>query len=485
MQLKVTNTLTRKKEVFKPLRKGRVHIYVCGPTVYDHAHLGHARTYIAFDVIVRWLRYLGYDVLYVQNITDVGHLTEDTAEDKIVKAAKKRKIHPMELVEIFMREYFKDMDALNVERPNISPRASGHIIEMIEAIKKLIEKGYAYEVNGNVFFDVSKFRGYGKLSKIKPEKMLEGVRFEAHPDKKDPKDFALWKRASEKDPLKWPSPWGLGFPGWHIECSVMSMKYLGETLDIHGGAVDLIFPHHENEIAQSEALTGKQFVRYWLHTGLLTINGEKMAKSLGNFITVKEALKKYDAETIRMFFISSHYRASVDWNEKKLEDAKKSLERLYTTLDNIQDALKNSRRGEMNRKEKEFIKRIEKFRKNFINAMNDDFNTPKALAAMFEFTRDVNRLISENTSLNEELLKKSLDSILEFGRVLGFFQKMERKEEIEKEKVEKLVDLIVELREKFRKMKDFNTSDKIRSELKNLGIVLEDTPQGTKWKMKK
>jgi cysteinyl-tRNA synthetase len=483
MVLKIFNTMTKKKEVFKPVKKGKVHIYVCGPTVYDYTHLGHARTYTAFDVIVRWFKFLGFEVLYVQNITDVGHLTEDTARDKVVEAAKREKIEPMELVETYMREYFKDMDLLGVERPNISPRASGHIVEIIEAIKKLIEKGYAYEVNGNVFFDVSKFKDYGKLSKIKPEEMLAGTRFEAHPDKKDPKDFALWKRAKKEDLLRWPSPWGEGFPGWHIECSIMSMRYLGETLDIHGGAVDLIFPHHENEIAQSEALTGKTFVKYWMHTRFLTINGEKMAKSLGNFITVREALKKYDAEVIRMFFLSSHYRTEIDWNEKKLKDAEKSLERLYTTLDNIQDALKNSKSGKLTKKEKEFEEKIKKFRKNFIDAMNDDFNTPQALATMFEFSREVNKFIETEKKVNEKILKESSDTILELGKTLGLFQK-ERKEKVEKKIVEGLVNILLDLREKFRKEKDFKTSDEIRKRLNELGMLIEDTPSGVKWKIK-
>jgi cysteinyl-tRNA synthetase len=284
-------------EEFKPLKDKQVGVYVCGPTVYDWSHLGHARTYIAFDVIVRWLEFKGYSVFYVQNITDVGHLTLDTAEDKIGKRAKERKVEPMQLVELYMREYFRDLDALGVKRPDISPRATGHLIEMIDAIRSLIEKGYAYEVNGNVFFDVTKLDDYGKLSKIRLDDMLEGSRFEVHPDKRNPRDFALWKRAEPDTVLKWWSPWGTGFPGWHIECAIMGLKYLGEQFDIHGGARDLIFPHHENEIAQSEAVTGKKpFVKYWLHTGFLKINGEKMAKSLGNYITVRlvHALPKRD-----------------------------------------------------------------------------------------------------------------------------------------------------------------------------------------------
>ncbi|MDH4292079.1 MAG: cysteine--tRNA ligase [Dehalococcoidia bacterium] len=389
MVLRVFNTMGGKLEEFKPLRQKHVGIYVCGPTVYDWAHLGHARTYLAFDVIVRWLEFKGFSVFYVQNITDVGHLTEDTAEDKIVKRAREERIEPMQLVEFYMREYVRDLDSLGVKRPDISPRATGHLIEMIEAIQSLIEKGYAYEVNGNVFFDVSKFEDYGKLSKIKPEAMLVGSRFEVHPDKRNSKDFALWKRADEGDLLKWWSPWGYGFPGWHIECAIMGLKYLGPQFDIHGGARDLKFPHHENEVAQCEALTGKKpFVKYWLHTGFLTINGEKMAKSLGNYITVREALKKYDAEAIRLFVLSTHYRSEIDFTDKKLRGAETSLDRLYNTLDGLEEAMERSVEREPNKVEKTFEKRVEKLRGEFVEAMDEDFNTPRALAALFDLSRD-------------------------------------------------------------------------------------------------
>jgi len=481
--LQVFNTMSGKLEEFKPLRKNRVGIYVCGPTVYDWAHLGHARTYLAFDVIVRWLEFRGFSVFYVQNITDVGHLTEDTAEDKIVKKAREERIEPMQLVEVYMREYLRDLDALGARRPDISPRATGHLVEMIEAVESLIKKGYAYEVNGNVFFDVSKFEDYGKLSKVKTEAMLAGSRFEAHPDKRNPKDFALWKRAGEDALLKWWSPWGYGFPGWHIECAIMGLKYLGEQFDIHGGARDLIFPHHENEIAQCEALTGKKpFVRYWLHTGFLTINGEKMAKSLGNYITVREALKKYDAEAIRLFVLFTHYRSEMDFTDKKLRDAETSLERLYNTLDGLEEAMERSVEREPTEMEKEFEKKVEKLRAEFVEAMDEDFNTPRALAALFDLSREINRFLDEQKQPNTQLLKRVYDRFLEFGKVLGLFQKG-RVKKVSEKLVNDLVNLLVELRENLRRKGDFELSDEIRAKLRELGVAVEDTSEGSRWKL--
>jgi cysteinyl-tRNA synthetase len=475
--------LSGKLEEFEPLRKNRVGMYVCGPTVYDWAHLGHARTYLAFDVIIRWLEFKGFSVFYVQNITDVGHLTEDTAEDKIVKKAREEKIEPMQLVEVYMREYFKDLDALGVRRPDISPRATGHLVEMIEAIQSLIEKGYAYEVNGNVFFDVSKFEDYGKLSKVKPEAMLAGSRIEAHPDKRNPKDFALWKRADKDALLRWWSPWGYGFPGWHSECAIMGLKYLGPQFDIHGGARDLIFPHHENEIAQCEALTGKKpFVRYWLHTGFLTINGEKMAKSLGNYITVRQALEKYDAEAIRLFVLSTHYRSEIDFTDKKLRDAETSLERLYNTLDGLEEAMERSVEREPTEVEKEFEKKVEKLRAEFAEAMDEDFNTPRALAALFDLSREINRFLGEQRQVNTGLLKRVYDHFLELGKVLGLFQR-ERVKKVSEKLVNNLVDILVELRDNLRRKGDYELSDEIRARLKELGVVIEDTSEGSRWKL--
>ena len=470
-------------EEFKPLKDKQVGVYVCGPTVYDWAHLGHARTYIAFDVIVRWLEFKGYSVFYVQNITDVGHLTMDTAEDKIGKRAKERSVEPMQLVELYMREYFRDLDALGVKRPDISPRATGHLIEMIESIQTLIKEGYAYEVNGNVFFDVTKLDDYGKLSKIKLDDMLEGSRFEVHPDKRNPRDFALWKRAEPDTVLKWWSPWGTGFPGWHIECAIMGLKYLGKQFDIHGGARDLIFPHHENEIAQSESITGeKPFVKYWLHTGFLKINGEKMAKSLGNFITVREALKKYDAEAIRLFVLSTHYRSEIDFTDERLKGAETSLKRLYNSLEALEDFKKDSVEREPNEEEQLFGNNIQKLRKEFIDVMDEDFNTPRALASLFEMSKEINRFLDEHKQVSKKILETAYDDFSKLGKALGLFQQ-EKTREIGGQLADDLVQLLFDLREELRKKGEYGLSDEIRSKLKELGLVIEDTAEGPKWKL--
>ena len=483
MVLRVFNTMSGEMEEFKPLRDKNVGVYVCGPTVYDWAHLGHARTYIAFDVIVRWLEFKGHSVFYVQNITDVGHLTADTAEDKIGKRAKERKVEPMQLVEFYMREYFRDLDSLGVKRPDISPRATGHLIEMIEAIQTLIKKGYAYDVNGNVFFDVSKLDDYGKLSKIKLDEMLEGSRFEVHPDKRNPRDFALWKRAEPDTVLKWWSPWGTGFPGWHIECAIMGLKYLGSQVDIHGGARDLIFPHHENEIAQSEAMTGKKpFVKYWLHTGFLKINGEKMAKSLGNYITVREALEKYDAEAIRLFVLSTHYRNEIDFTDKKLKVAETNLNKLYNMLESLEDAKKVSVKREPSEAEQQFGENVEKLRGKFIDAMDEDFNTPRALAALFEMSKEINRFLDEHEQVSAEIPEKVYDCFSELGKALGLFQQ-EKTRELGGQLADGLVQLLFDLREELRKKGEYGLSDEIRSRMKALGLVIEDTAEGPKWKL--
>ncbi len=474
MPLKVFNTLGRKLEAFEPVEPGKVKIYVCGPTVYSPAHLGHARTYVAFDIMIRFLKYLGYKVFYVRNFTDVGHLTEE-GEDKIVKGARREKLQPMELVDKYIREFEEDMQALGCIRPNIQPRATGHIVDIIEATKKLLEKGYAYEVNGTVYYDVSKFEGYGKLSGVKKEELIKH-RVEPAPGKRNPADFALWKKADEKQLLKWPSPWGLGFPGWHIECSVMSMKYLGETFDIHGGAQDLIFPHHENEIAQSEALTGKQFVKYWLHTGLLTINGEKMAKSLGNFITIRELLSKYDAEVFRVFVASSHYRSSIDFSEKAMKDAEAKLDKLYEARDAIELALTlgNTKEG----RDEKFEVEVEKYKRRFIDEMENDFNTPAALATLLELAR-----VIVNYSKNENPARDSLvyakTTLLELGDIFGILKR--RKID---ERTRKIIQLLVDVRNELRKKGEFEITDEIRAKLRELGIELQDRNSETRWRVK-
>jgi cysteinyl-tRNA synthetase len=476
MSLKVYNSLSGKLEEFVPFKKGKVGMYVCGPTVYDWTHVGHARTYVDFDIIIHWLKYRGFSVTYIQNITDVGHLREDTGEDKIGKKSAEEKVHPMMLVEKYMREYFRDMDRLEVTRPDISPRATGHICEIIEAVKKLIEKGYAYEVNGNVFFDVSKFKKYGKLSKINPEEMTAGTRFEVHPDKRNPEDFALWKKAKQGDPFKWQSPWGEGFPGWHIECSVMSTKYLGDQVDVHGGARDLKFPHHENEIAQAEAITGKKpFVKYWLHTEFLTINGEKMAKSLGNYVTVRQALEKYDAETLRFFFASTHYRSQIDYSDKNLEQARRSLESLKNSV-----ALLKKLKPSKEKSKEELEEDLKKAREEFEKAMDDDFNTPGALAALFEFSKKLNVFASQNDSIRAELKEKILKMFEELGGILGL--KLGEEKRAGGEKLEKVIELLIKAREELRKKGDWKASDEIRARLKEAGIVLNDEKEGTSWK---
>jgi len=478
MSLKVYNTLTRRKEKFIPLKEKIVNIYVCGPTVYDHTHLGHARTYIAFDVIIRFLEYLGYKVRYVRNITDVGHLSGETleGEDKLVKGAKKEKKTPWEIADKYMMEFFKLMDELGVRRPDYQPKASQMIPDMIKIIQKLIEKGYAYETETGVYFDVSKFEGYGKLSRIKKED-LEKHRIEPDPTKKNSADFALWKKVSGGYPLKWDSPWGEGFPGWHIECSAMALKFLGEQIDIHGGAKDLIFPHHENEIAQSEAYTGKKpFAKYWLHTGFLTINGEKMSKSKGNFIILKDALKKYDPEVLRMFFISSHYRSDIDFNEKAINDARAKLERIYNCLEMLDEIIKQNVTANNS---EEFINKIKSLKEEFIEAMKDDFNTPLALAKLMEIVSESNKFFKENKDSNAAKFVK--ETILELGKIFGLFQK-KREKHIDSSLTNKLIELILNVREELRKRKLYEISDKIRKELKNLGIIVYDTPDGPKYR---
>jgi len=341
MALVLYNTLTRKKEEFTPLHEKYVGMYVCGPTVYGHSHIGHAKSYVSFDTIVRYLRYSGYKVTYVQNITDVGHLLGDTneGEDRLLKQGRLEHKHPMEVAEEYTKSYFEDMDALGILRPDISPRATGHIIEQIEIIKTLIEKGFAYESNGSVYFDVAKDKEYGKLSGRNTEEVESGVRIEVKSEKRDPNDIALWKRAEPEHIMRWPSPWSVGFPGWHIECSAMSAKYLGQPFDIHGGGMDNKFPHHECEIAQSECAFGKQFVRYWIHNNLVTVSGQKMSKSLGNVFLLKDLFKKYHPLVIRFFILQSHYRSTLDFSEEALTGAKTGLEKLHNTVRNLQNEL--------------------------------------------------------------------------------------------------------------------------------------------------
>lgn len=482
MPLQLYNTLTRQKEEFKPLHEGFVGMYVCGPTVYSHSHIGHGKSYVAFDVIVRYLRYLGYNVLYVQNITDVGHLTDnaDDGEDKMVKQARINRVHPMQIAEEITRSYFEDMDALNILRPDISPHATGHIIEQIEIIKKLLANGYAYEVDGSVYFDVQKFKDYGKLSGRVLEEAESGTRVESRSEKHHPADFALWKKAEGGHIMHWPSPWGEGFPGWHIECSAMSMKYLGESFDIHGGGMDNQFPHHECEIAQSEAATGKQFVKYWIHNNLVTVNGQKMSKSLGNFVTLKDAFKKFDPLVIRFFILQSHYRSTLDISDEAIAGAKVGLEKLLNTFRNLRVELHKS---EIESRTIGDSFDVLPFREKFLDAMNDDFNAPQAIAVLFDLSKEVNQALNSDRKLSLDVLKKIEALFTELGgNILGIITDRQETTTTDVKTESGLLDLFVNIRSEVRKQKLWALSDVIRDGLKNLGFMIEDKKDGTTWR---
>lgn len=479
MTLKIYNVLTRKKEEFVPLTPGKVNMYVCGPTVYDHSHIGHGKTYVGFDVVVRYLRYSGYDVLYVQNITDVGHML-DTGEDRILKKARQLSAGPMQVVETYMRNYFDDMDALGVQRPDISPRASGHITEQIEMVQELIDKGHAYEVNGSVYFDVTSFPGYGKLSGRIVEELEEGARIGVRTEKQHAADFALWKKAEPEHILRWPSPWGEGFPGWHVECSAMANKYLGQTFDIHGGGIDNIFPHNECEIAQSEAAHGEEFARVWMLTGSLTLDGVKMSKSLGNTLTIKDALIKYRPEAIRAFILSSHYSSPIDFSDDAIEAAHKGWLRLWGAVSLVREQLRSAADGEA---DPAVLELLAETKRSFIEKMNDDFNAPAALAVLQDLTRQVNTLVNEKGPHTQGTLS-AIDALYRElgGDVLGIVpDQAEASADAERE--DGLIRLLIDLRAQARAQKDWATSDQIRDQLKELGVVLEDRADGTIWKL--
>ena len=485
MPLEIENSLTRRKEPFVPLRKGHVGIYLCGPTVYGHSHIGHAKSYICFDVIVRYLRYLGYRVRYIQNITDVGHLTDDTVgmadqgEDKILKQAGLEQVEPMELVERYTRSYFEDMDRLNVIRPDISPRASGHIPEQIDLIEHLIDGGFAYVNDGYVYFSVRSFENYGSLSGRRHEDQETGTRVDADPRKKDAVDFTLWKKAGPEHILRWNSPWGSGYPGWHTECSAMSMRYLGETFDIHGGGIEHLFPHHECEIAQSEAVTGNPFVRFWVHNNMLTVNGTKMGKSLGNFTTIKDALRKVEPQTLRLFILNSHYRSVTDFSMEAIGAMARGMERLRRTVKTIEE---RSRTAPAKEPDKDLEERFEKTRRTFAASMDNDFNTGLALAELFELTRDMNATLDAGVTGGRDLKSaRKIYADLAEG-VLGLdFGNQERKTSSNEEA---LVDYILELRETSRVKKDWETADLLRCRMDELGYLIEDGQEGTKWRRK-
>ncbi len=480
MALQVYNTLSRRKEEFRPLNEGRVAMYVCGPTVYGHSHLGHAKSYISFDVIVRYLRYVGYRVLYVQNITDVGHLTDDAdeGEDKLLKQSRLDRVHPMELAETYTRSYYEDMDALNVLRPDIAPRATGHIIEQIEMVKLLLARGLAYEVNGSVYFDVPEFAGYGRLSGRTVEELAAGARVEVNADKRNPADFALWKRAEPGHIMRWPSPWGEGFPGWHIECSAMSMKYLGETFDIHGGGLENQFPHHECEIAQSEGATGKTFVRYWLHNNMVTVDGRKMGKSLGNFITLKDAFKRWHPQVIRFFVLQSHYRSTLDFSDEAVEAAGKGLEKLATATRLLQEAMRTAPGDGP-----AIPVDLARHRSAFLAAMDDDFNTPQAIAVLFDVARDVNAQLALSSAHGKQSLVAVQQLYDELGgRILGLSTGAAPDGGSGALTESQLMDLILAVRGEVRTQKLWALSDRIRDGLAGLGILLEDKKEGTVWR---
>jgi cysteinyl-tRNA synthetase len=480
MALQVYNSLTRKKEEFVPLHPGLIGMYVCGPTVYDHAHIGHAKVYVSFDVVNRYLRYLGYRVRYVQNITDVGHLTDnaDAGEDKILKRAALERVEPMELVEKYMRSYFEDMDTLNVLRPDISPRASAYIPEQIELIKTLLEKGHAYEANGSVYFDVSTFPDYGKLSGRRVEELQEGSRVEVNPEKTDPADFALWKKAEPGHILRWNSPWGWGYPGWHAECTAMSTKYLGDTFDIHGGGLENIFPHNECELAQSEAATGKPFARYWLLNNMVTVNGVKMGKSLGNAIYLKDLFKRYPPMVIRFFILTSHYRSPADFSDEALDAARRGLDRLYTTVSLVRERLGKAQPGPL---DSTFADVLSEHKTRFLASMDDDFNTATAIGEMFDLAKDVNMLLNSGQTVSRDTLA-AIDALFRElgGQILGVIPDS-LAEETAAGLEDSLIGLLLETRAKLREAKQWALADGVRDRLTELGITVKDRPEGPAW----
>ncbi len=483
--MKIFNTLSGIKEEFIPLSPNKVGIYACGVTVYDDCHIGHARSAIVFDVIKRYFRYKGFNVKYVRNFTDI--------DDKIIKRANQEGVTWDVIAKKYIEEYYKDMDMLGVERADVEPKATEHISEMIEIIKVLIEKDYAYEVEGNVYFSVERFPEYGKLSKRNRDEMIAGLRVEIDERKRSPLDFALWKSSKEGEPF-WESPWGRGRPGWHIECTAMSIKHLGETFDIHGGGADLLFPHHENEIAQSEAYTGKPFARYWIHNGFITIDKEKMSKSLGNFFTIKEVLKKFDAEVVRLFLLSTHYRSPIEFSDEQLRETEISLNRYYSTVIRIQEFLKKefSNKDGLSEAGMALKAYIASFKSNFEKAMDDDFNTALALGYIFELIRETNRFLDRNPFRiqDRELILKILDLFSEIGEIFNIFKKDPREWYIslmKSKNIELTEEKILEkikVRQEARKNKNWELADSIRKELEEKGIILEDKKDRTDWKVR-
>ena len=464
-EIKVYNTMTREKEVFKPVKEGEAKIYVCGVTPYNHPHIGNARPFVTWDVIRRYLTHVGYKVTYVQNFTDV--------DDKIINTSNGEGVSWDTIANRYIDSYFEVMDALHVKHADVYPRVSEHIDEIIEMIATLIKKGFAYELDGDVYYSVEKFEDYGKLSGRTLDDMEAGARVDVDDRKQNPMDFALWKSAKPGEPY-WESPWGNGRPGWHIECSEMSKKYLGEQIDIHAGGEDLVFPHHENEIAQSEAANGKTFANYWMHNAFLNIDNRKMSKSLGNFRTVREISEQYDLQVLRFFMLSAHYRSPLNFSAELMEAAKSSLERIVNAVDNLNFLIKNAKDEPMTAEEAELFAQTDSFVKAFEDAMDDDFNTADAVAAIFELVRYSNT--NADAKKTKEYLGKIKDLIVKLADVLGLI--VEKKEEILAEDIEKLI----EERQAARKAKDFARADAIRDELLEKGIILKDTREGVQWK---
>ncbi len=462
--MKLFNTLTREKEEFKPLVEGEVKMYACGPTVYNYIHIGNARPICVFDTLRRYLEYRGNKVTFVQNFTDI--------DDKLIKRAIEENTTVKELAEKYIGEYKIDAGGLNVREATIHPKATENIDKIIEIVKSLEEKGFAYAVNGDVYYRTKKFKGYGKLSHMPMEDLEAGARIDVNSQKEDEMDFVLWKAAKEGEPA-WESPWGMGRPGWHIECTAMVTRYLGETIDIHCGGQDLIFPHHENEIAQSEAATGKPYVNYWLHNGYINVDNRKMSKSLNNFFTTREVANKFGYEPIKFMMLASHYRSPINYSLEVIEQCKSALERLYNCRDNMEFALKNAPETAV-AGEDELFEKIAQNRQKFIVAMDDDLNTADAIAAVFDLARDINTALNDTHS--KAFVEKCLSLFNELTDVLGIVYN--KKEDDLDAEIEKLI----EERQTARKNRDFATADKIRDDLKARGIVLEDTPQGVKWK---
>jgi len=459
--MKLFNTLTKEKENFVPIEPGKIRMYACGPTVYNYFHIGNARTFMTFDAMRRYFQYRGYEVSFVQNFTDV--------DDKIINRAKEEGISPQEVSEKYIQEYFKDAEALGIQRADVHPKVTENMPEIIALIKGLVEKGYAYIANGDVYFNVLKFEDYGKLSKQSIGDLCCGARVEVNEQKENPLDFALWKAAKEGEP-RWESPWGWGRPGWHIECSAMAKKYLGETIDIHGGGGDLVFPHHENEIAQSEAAFDKPFANYWLHVGYLNVDNQKMSKSLNNFFTPREIAEEYDLEVIRFFILSAHYRSPLNFSQELVEAAKNGLERLYNGKSNLQHAIAHSQGA--TEKRPSWVEELARYRERFIEVMDDDFNTADGISVIFELIRHLNT--HANPQSGKHHLEEAYNLLMELAGVLGLLGKGEENS------LEADLEALIEERQQARKDKNFKRADEIRDLLKERGIVLEDTPQGVK-----